>query len=662
MNGARSLTILAFLWLASFSRAESAWHLRNPFPLPTHFSGLAYGNNRFLAVGDGLTIATSSDGEEWFRLPNRTRTFRRVVFGNDRFVAMGWDSLGVSTNGVDWAMTQTPELYELTFLNGNFFAIGWRFLATSTDGSNWTNTLLPEKAFTGNIGFGHGVYVFLGDANPDWHTPPIHVAATSADGLTWTKQTPTGVQIPSATIAFGNGVFLRAGWEVGYSTNGINWTRSTPLPEQAVGLHFINGKFIAFGPGFVATSFDGSNWRTEPFNFGIYGLAFGSSRYVGVGTDGGLIVSDDMMDWRSLHRGSRPNLRSCVFANGRFVAVGHDETTRGVALTSTNGRDWSAASLPGGPLLDVAYGDGNYVTVGSDHAIHISQNAIDWSPVPNDWPLWSFQKITYANGRFVAIAWGPFQEKALFSSDDGLAWTKRFEYGGNVWRHSLTSGNGVFVAVGIGSMTNLISHDGVAWQESAPFPGFSEDVHLSFGNGRFVAIRDGRNNFESNQEIFISTNGISWTSSHTNSTTLFKHVDFCENTFVVIGWDQTLFTSVDGVAWTHSETNLLYAQLNCAAGGNGMLVIVGDQGTILQRADNHLRILGRTVRTSRDGLLRFSVEAPLAIDFSVEGTTDFLNWFPIQRYTNSSGYLEIEQNPTQSLFYRLNRSGTIEPN
>jgi hypothetical protein len=139
---------------------------------------------------------------------------------------------------------------------------------------------------------------------------------------------------------------------------------------------------------------------------------------------------------------------------------------------------------------------------------------------------------------------------------------------------------------------------------------------------------------------------------------LFKDVQFCENQFVAISWRQTLFTSDDGATWKESAPNLFFGSVNSMAAGAGTFILVGSQGIILQRADDALTILSQTMRQSSDGIKRFSVETPLAINFDIESTTDFVNWSVLRHITGSSGYLEIEDNEAsvrEARFYRLRR-------
>ena len=56
--------------------------------------GVAYGNGRFVAVGNGGTILTSPDGVNWTRRTSGTRSWLGgVTYGNGTFVAVGEEGI-----------------------------------------------------------------------------------------------------------------------------------------------------------------------------------------------------------------------------------------------------------------------------------------------------------------------------------------------------------------------------------------------------------------------------------------------------------------------------------------------------------------------------------------------------------------------------------------
>jgi hypothetical protein len=100
-----------------------------------------------------------------------------------------------------------------------------------------------------------------------------------------------------------------------------------------------------------------------------------------------------------------------------FVAVASDTTK---AAHSTDGINWSAATLPNGAYwASVTYGNGKFEAVANYTVAGYSTNGVNWSaatlPAANYW-----QAVTYGNGKFVAVA--RHTNKAAYSTD-GVNWS-----------------------------------------------------------------------------------------------------------------------------------------------------------------------------------------------------------------------------------------------
>jgi hypothetical protein len=104
---------------------------------------IAYGNGKFVAVGDVGKMATSSDGITWTAVSDTkfgTSYIHAVAYGNGRFVAGGADGkTAVSTDGTTWTAIDTGTLFDfnfygsidkgeihaITYGNGRFVAVGF---------------------------------------------------------------------------------------------------------------------------------------------------------------------------------------------------------------------------------------------------------------------------------------------------------------------------------------------------------------------------------------------------------------------------------------------------------------------------------------------------------------------------------------------------------
>jgi len=116
------------------------------------FTDIIYTKQKFVAVGaafqpsySGITM-TSSDGLNWTNLtPKADRLpyeLWAVAFGNERFVSLGQNGGSlISTDGVVWAKgdtSLTEDFHSVTFGKGYFVGIGDGFIFMSTDGISWT--------------------------------------------------------------------------------------------------------------------------------------------------------------------------------------------------------------------------------------------------------------------------------------------------------------------------------------------------------------------------------------------------------------------------------------------------------------------------------------------------------------------------------------------
>ncbi|REK69351.1 WD40/YVTN/BNR-like repeat-containing protein [Paenibacillus paeoniae] len=113
------------------------------------FNDAAFGNGRFVVVGDKGRCVHSSDGINWSAgsgLGNRD--YYSVAFGNGKFIATGINGYtATSTDGITW--TETPSTNGLTirldrivFAGGLFIAVSQQntpFGLASRDGVNWTS-------------------------------------------------------------------------------------------------------------------------------------------------------------------------------------------------------------------------------------------------------------------------------------------------------------------------------------------------------------------------------------------------------------------------------------------------------------------------------------------------------------------------------------------
>ncbi len=328
------------------------WHVRQPpvFPTDEGFEGVAYGNGRWVIVGNDGSILSSVDGAEWTAELNPAAPARLddVVFGGGTFVAVGRSAnmLLTSTDGRQWTK-QTPKFSgcnEVIHDGTRFVSVlSGGFVFVSTNGIDWTFThSVPLTYDVGGVAFGNGRYVEAGYKR--------------------TGQPPDLFSSPDLSV----------------------WTRhDSKLDENLMNVGFGLGLFIAVGQGgALSTSPDGVEWtaRNVPHGGFIWDVCEGGQRLVAAAQWGRLLTSQNGTDWVPHETGLTWHLTDVAFGNGTFVAVGWD----GQIVQS----DPLEVAPPGAAivLLDPQR-SGNQMSfkfvgqVGKTYQVQISSDLKQWQPL-----------------------------------------------------------------------------------------------------------------------------------------------------------------------------------------------------------------------------------------------------------------------------------------
>ncbi len=124
-------------------------------------NSIAYGNNKFVAVGDGGTILTSDAGETWTKqIIEVDNNLRSVAYGNNKFVAVGEKGTILTTiDGTTWG--------KISEVNNTLRSVAYGNNQWIVGGHHYTNTADP----TPPTGKTNGAIIL-----------------TSNDGTTWKKK------------------------------------------------------------------------------------------------------------------------------------------------------------------------------------------------------------------------------------------------------------------------------------------------------------------------------------------------------------------------------------------------------------------------------------------------------------------------------------------
>ncbi len=125
---------------------------------------LAFGDGRFVAVGDRGRRSTSTDGQDWLDAPDvrAIDTLVDVAFGGGVFVGVGLHGLRMSTrDGLNWGHRQVGEegehLNSVVWTGSKFVAVGAGATYFSTDGETWERK--PNRDAPLTAAFGAGIFV-----------------------------------------------------------------------------------------------------------------------------------------------------------------------------------------------------------------------------------------------------------------------------------------------------------------------------------------------------------------------------------------------------------------------------------------------------------------------------------------------------------------------
>jgi len=268
----------------------------------------------------------------------------------------------------------------------------------------------------------------------------------------------------------------------------------------------------------------------------LWGIAYGNSKYVVVGSEGKAAYSSDGITWQAVVDSKITSIiNGITWGNDKFVVVSNN----GQIVYSSDGITWQKVSdskFGYTTIRNIAWGNSKFVAVGSDGKIAYSSDGITWQ----------------------AVADSKFGTTDIY----GVAWC-----------------NNKFIAVGNeGKMS--YSTDGITWQAVAnsTFTDIIRDV--AYGNNKFVAVGGVG-------KIAYSSDGITWQQADTNSLVLYglRGVAWGNNKFVLVGIYNSIATSPDGVTWTKVTDNSFDGIAYDALGydivwGNNKFVISGSGSKI----------------------------------------------------------------------------------
>ena len=642
---------LLFSTVSGFADILDSWHWRNPAPFSDTMQNLCFGNGRFVAVGSGGVIHTSSDGLLWDEGQRPVLfTLNRVIYANGQFVAVGnQGTIVTSTNGVNWSQQTTGttnDLLAVAYGNGRYVAAGTAGrVAISTDGTAWSLASAGTSDLNW-ITFGNGLFMLP--------TPALATAVlVSSTGQIWaTQNIPAPITGTNPhqlfQVEFGNGIFLaviadeiyyqqafRPTTHLYQSADGTNWIQG----GQAISpnfLTFANGLFYDYASQVIcATNAINYGWLTAPSDASnAKYMAYGNGRYVLIENNGKCWNSTNAINWTASYSGMRSDVFQIIASGNAYVALESSQPIQlsadGLNFAAINNSPVFAGDM--GPFYGIfnaiAFDGTNFVAVGGAGRrlplgttfgfVYTSTNATDWIPRTSN----TTQPLTAicSGPRWVAVG----KNGALISSPTTLAWTLRASGTAN-HLNSVAFGNGYYVAVGNGG-TIISSPDGATWD--VQYAGTVSNLAcVRYVGGQFYALGEGG-------IILTSADGSMWSSVASGTTTTLTSIAYGDGRFVICG-NGVVLASTNGANWQDISTkvpNVPYA--SSVAFLNRSFWITGSSGSILQSdsTDGIPRLSG----TALAGGGGFRLKIPLNVppQYRIQVSTNFVSWQDVVCLTN----------------------------
>ena len=222
--------------------------------------------------------------------------------------------------------------------------------------------------------------------------------------------------------------------------------------------------FVAVGAGGTALYSEsyGYDWKYgwsgtngTPTSFPIFDIVYGDGKFFAVGVGGTILYSNDGRKWTEIKDSTiigSTSFRAAAYGNGVMVAIGGSYAIYYDTINEIKKRSY----VTDGDLLDIAYGDGKFVTVekyDGNAIIRYSTNGTSFD-IGFEISEEELTCVTYGNGVFVAVG----ASGNTYYSTDAIKWFEN-PTGGRTAFNDITYGGGdrAFVAVGDGGK-GIVAH------------------------------------------------------------------------------------------------------------------------------------------------------------------------------------------------------------
>lgn len=256
---------------------------------------VAWGNGRFVAVGEDGVIVTSPDSRTWTRAEAPVEAaLKGVCFGNGFFVAVGdGGTAAISQDGSQWMVRESgvaAKLESVTFARGRFVAVGeGGVILVSATGQAWDPADSGVTETLRAVAGGERGFVAVGNRG---------VILSSTDGQRWTSR-ESGTADALIGVAAGPRGYAATGYKgvLLESPDGETWSVRPGISDRhGHDVCDANGQWLAVGAkGTIAESKPGQGWtrQVNRSRTDLWGVAPGESMTVAVGSRGRIIACDN---------------------------------------------------------------------------------------------------------------------------------------------------------------------------------------------------------------------------------------------------------------------------------------------------------------------------------------------------------------------------------
>lgn len=391
-------------------------------------------------------------------------------------------------------------------------------------------------------------------------------------------------------------------------------------------------------------------------NINLFSICKGRGIYLVGGSGGVLLTSEDLVNWKSQNSGASSLINSIVYSkrqglyllatgairvsndaiNWKLIGVNanylfYDDVTGYVyAIDSTTIKrsfdceNWTVVyTIPEG----ATYSLGNNLLRDANGLYNLTEGYKLTSADGESWTLESTQggtssnirSVLYRNGKYIAVG-----GTHIYSSSDGTSYTEQtfsgYDFRSVVYWDKISSYVVISRTVGL-----MVSSDGESWSASTTVLGYNlfidSNIMLSISNviNKFTSISEYETIYSDIEQIYASCEGIKngvLLSSGPNKK-IYKSTDdgkisllyesqltlnsLCKiKDFVIACGNQTLLKSTDETNWISKATVSVWLQSVAYNKRDNVIIVVGNQGTVLRSTDNGETWTPQTIGVTND--------------------------------------------------------------